>query len=47
MVRQSSLLKKRQTLVIIQEISYSNLETRRYSPWSLLEYPGELIALIL
>ena len=34
MVGQLSLLKKWQTLVIIREISYSNLETRRYGPKS-------------
>ena len=33
-VGKSSLLKKWQTLGIIWEISYSNLETRRYSPKS-------------
>ena len=47
-VRKSSLLKKRQTSMIIQEISYSNLETGRYVPikiWSLLDYVGELTAL--
>ena len=47
-VGKSSLLKKRQTSMIIQEISYSNLETGRYVPtkiWSLLYYLGELTAL--
>ena len=47
-VGKSSLLKKRQTSMIIQEISYSNLETGRYIPtkiWSLLYYLGELTSL--
>ena len=47
-VGKSSLLKKWQTSAIIQEISYSNLETGRYVPikiWGRLDYPGGLTAL--
>ena len=40
---ESQVYKKWQTLMIIGEISDSNLEIR-FKIWSLLDYPGELTA---
>ena len=41
---ESQIYKKWQTLMIIGEISDSNLE-KQFKIWSLLDYPGELTAL--